>query len=424
MIAELTTIALALIAGFALALLIDRRAAGALLAGEALLFGLALCGLLLVIVPWSRTMFLLTLAIITTALYAVAVRAKRTPDERSTQHTALSTVLNVATCALLLGYALFATAAPLWEFDFLVDWGLKARAFFHAGGIDWRFLEAAWYRGTHPDYPPLLPLIFDVISVLRGSWTDRYLGLTHVAFAGAMLLIVYRLAVEELRSDLPAAFIALAMLPLAASPWIGIAEAPFAAYATASLLLIRKGSIAPGAVMLGLAALTKNEGAALIVAVALALLMTRRMRDVPRLWPAILLPLPWWIARGMHHLATDVTSGDAFARIVQHATDATLVHAIASYSLGKPLFWIGLVAGIAVTFRRLERFVVTALAIQLVFYIGAYLATPHDVGWHVQWSWERLISHLTPAITFLVLMELLGTSVGRLFDRLKRGPYI
>ena len=405
--APLLFVLIALVAGFPLALFVDRNAAGARLAGESLLLGIALSSAILMFVPWTRAAYIAILAVIAALLFAIALRTNRDPEELRTQDSGLRTLFNVATVALLIGYALFATAGPVWEFDFLSDWGLKAREFFNAGHIDWTFLESAWYRSTHPDYPPLLPLAFDAVSVLRGFWSDEALGLLNVAFAAGLLLAIYRFAIEDLRSTLPASFITFAMVPLAATPWIGLAEAPFVAYATAGLLLMRKNATA-GAVMLGCAAFTKNEGASLIVAAAIALIVVHRARDLWRLWPAVAIPLPWWIMKSLHHLQTDITSGDVLTRVMQHATDPEVLRALTSYSLGKPLFWIGLVAGVALTFRRLDRFVLTALALQLTFYVGAYLATPHDVAWHVQWSWERLIAHLTPSLAFVVLTSLLS----------------
>ena len=38
------------------------------------------------------------------------------------------------------------------------DFGLKARTFWEVRGIDWAFLESAFHRNIHPDYPPLVPL--------------------------------------------------------------------------------------------------------------------------------------------------------------------------------------------------------------------------------------------------------------------------
>ena len=157
--------------------------------------------------------------------------------------------------------------------------GFKARTFFAAGGIDWHFLEHPFHYDVHPDYPPLLPLAFDVFAVMRGSWNDATLGLLSVAFAVALLLVVNRIAREETESSITAAAITAAMVPFACSPWIGLAEGPLLAYATTGMLLIRRGSMAAGAVMLGLAASTKNEGLTLIVATAIALVAARRARD-------------------------------------------------------------------------------------------------------------------------------------------------
>ena len=77
---------------------------------------------------------------------------------------------------------------------------------------------------VHPDYPLLLPLTYDVIAVLRNGWNDAHLGIVHVAFAAALLLVFHGSALDETRSRIAAAFIAIALVPLAATPWIGMAE--------------------------------------------------------------------------------------------------------------------------------------------------------------------------------------------------------
>jgi len=100
------------------------------------------------------------------------------------------------------------------------------------------------------------------------------------------------------------------------------------------------------------------------------------------------------------------------ARVIAHLRDPRpILAAIASVSLGKPLFWIALAAGIVIASRTLvtrERFVIVTLLVQFVCYLGAYIATPYDVAWHVTWSWERLVAHLTPALTFVVLLALVA----------------
>ena len=407
MIPELIAIALAVAIGFALAARLDPD--GPLL-GESILLGFGACaGLLFLLsllhLPWNRwwIVALGVAAAVSVVLMRRQAAALRRPPP----------ILVIAAIPLL-GYALFATAAPLWEFDFLSDWGLKGRVFWIARGIDWQFLEQATYRATHPDYPPLVPLCFDFFALVRGAWNDQALGLINVAFAAALLLIVHRIALEETLSPLAAAAVTFAMVPMAAVPWIGIGEGPFVAYATAGLLLMRR-NVTAAAVMLGLAAFTKNEGLTLIVAAAIALALAGRRRDVIQLWPAIAIPAPWLIARALHHLPTDIVTAGVLGRIAERlANPAPLVQALQQASLGKHLLWIGLLLGIVIAARVLwvrERFVLIALALQLVFYVVAYLATPHDIAWHVRWSWDRLVWHLVPALTAVVLTSLAKLAV-------------
>ncbi|HEX3579893.1 MAG TPA: hypothetical protein VHY33_15125 [Thermoanaerobaculia bacterium] len=404
MIAELSFIALALAIGIPLALRLSAPPREPFSrAGEGMLIGIGICAATLVLLPWSRWL------VIAVILLIAAIAWTRSAAEPPRSYGAILVL------ALLLGYALYATVAPPPEYDYLTNWGFKAKAFFEIRAIDWRLLESPPDSSVHADYPLLLPLTYDFIGVLRNGWNDAHLGVVHVAFAAALLLIIHASSLQETHSRLAAAFIAIALIPLAATPWIGLAEGPFIAYATASLLAIRRGDVILGAVLLGLAASTKNEGLALIVAVAIGLLCAGRKRDVLRLWPALAIAMPWLIARLALRLPTDIATDGVIARMIEHARDpAGFVAALASFHLGKPLYWIGLAAGMAITFRTIitrERFVLIALLVQFVSYLGAYLATPFGVLWHVTWSWERLVAHLTPALTYVVLVQLVGTVV-------------
>ncbi|HXH38958.1 MAG TPA: hypothetical protein VNN08_10045 [Thermoanaerobaculia bacterium] len=411
MIAELIAIGLALAAGVPLARLLDRDGPASRLIGEGVLLGIGVCAALLCVMPWSRGMMILPQLVIAggAAWGGRAVRAEDRAPRYEMRWGAL--VFYAITITALIGYALFATLAPSPEFDYLADWGFKARAFFEIRSIDWQLLIRAGARDTHPDYPLLLPLTYDFIAILRNGWSDAHLGVVHVAFAAALLLVIHGTALEETRSRVAAAFLTAALVPLAATPWMGIAEGPFIAYATAALLLLRSGKVTIGAILLGLAASTKNEGLTLIAAAALGLVCARRAREVIRLWPAIVIPMPWLMARLFHRLPTDIATGGVITRVVAHLRNPRpILAAISSASLGKPLFWIALAAGIVIASRTLatrERFVVSALLVQFAFYLGAYAATPYDVAWHVTWSWERLVAHLTPALTFVVLQALL-----------------
>jgi hypothetical protein len=402
MIAELAAVVLALAVGVPLARMLDRDGPASRVIGEGLLLGIGVCAALLCVVLWSRGI----LVVLLVTIAAVAAQRSWVLRERSATSVSLhwgALAFYAIAIIAMIGYALFATLAPSPEFDYLAAWGFKARAFFEVRSIDWQLLVHASARDTHPDYPLLLPLTYDFIAVLRNGWNDAHLGAVHVAFAAAL---------EETRSRLAAAFITAALVPLAATPWMGIGEGPFIAYATAALLLIRRGNVAIGAILLGLAASTKNEGLTLIAAAALGLVCARRAREVIRLWPAVVIPMPWLVARLFHRLPTDIVTGSVITRVVAHLRDPwPILAALSSASLGKPLFWIALAAGIVIASRTLatrERFVIITLLTQFACYLGAYAATPYDVAWHVTWSWERLVGHLTPTLTFVVLLALVA----------------
>jgi hypothetical protein len=424
-IAAVVGLAGALILGLSLASMLDPDAKGGRWVGGAMMLGVGACSVImlalsLVGIPWSRPILALSWVAVTAAAMWSARRlfhGRTAVRPAETNWAALA--LWVVIAVVFAGYARLATAAPLWEFDFLGNWGLKARAFWEAGGIDWKFLQYPYHRALHPGYPPLLPLFFDFIAAIGGEWEGRWIGLVNVALAAAAVLFYGRIVREESGNGLAAAFGALIFVSLAASPWIGIADGPFVAFATAGLLLIRgKGrSVTAGAVFTGLAALTKNEGLTLIVAAALALVVAGRRRDVVRLWPAALIAAPWLVLKSVYGLGTDLTTGDVLARVRWHfANLETLVDPLVSYSLGRPLFWVGLLLGVVVVapiLWRRERFVLTAVVLQALFYLAAYLASPHDLDWHVRWSWERLVTHLKAPLAAVVVLQLLLVVVRR-----------
>jgi hypothetical protein len=238
--------------------------------------------------------------------------------------------------------------------------------------------------------------------------------LVNVGF-GLSALLVLRAFIDDEIASLPVRSLAtLALAWTALSPWIGLAEVALVAYGTSGLLFVRRGETLRGAVLLGLAASCKNEGLTLIVAAAAALVIAGRMRDVMRLWPAGAIAAPWLVLRSAHQLQTDLTTGAIGTRVVQHLADAgSILRAMQAYSLGKPLFWTAVVTALLLGVRRLgrERFLAAAIVIQLLFFVAAYLITPHDVTWHVRWSWERVVTQLAAAIGFLAVV-----SIGSLLD--------
>jgi hypothetical protein len=400
------------------------------------LFGLSAAG-----IRWSLPIVAASLLLLTGVAISGVVRrsalAHAPMVSRSVEGKVWHAIpFDLLTLTMLTGFGLFATLAPLSEWDFWAIWGLKARVFFEAGGIDWRFLESPLYGFSHSDYPLLLPLNFDFVALLNSGWNDRWLGFMFLAFAASFLL----LARELLLDDLPYGYAALGtfiMASAACSQFVGLAETPLVVLSAAGVLLMRRGlrdgdrhSFRNGAVLLGLAGCCKNEGLAMIasVAIALAVVERRQLRRFAQFWPALVIPLPWLVMRAIHDLPTDLAGGPVVQRALArlptlHLLLLTLVNRIAYRE-----FWISLLAAwVVVAFGqtilrksksedsfvgRVDLFVIVAMAIQMAFYIASYAVTPNDLGWHIATSWSRVSEQVAAPLTYVTVVML-----GRMMHR-------
>ena len=425
MMAVIVAILSLTLAGVPVTLAIDRRARGPLLLGISFLYGSALVffvmlALSIVHVPWTLVTVAVGMLLSCLVAWLLRVFLPQQPSKPATQQPSNPRPhwLDIASAVTIAGYALFATVAPPWEWDFWVIWGLKGRVFFEHRGIDWRFLESHWNVFVHPDYPLLVSLDFDFVALLNGAWNDRWLGALFVAWAVALLLIVRDLAARE-ATVLPAAMVTFAVATFAVSRFVGLAEGPLIAFGAAGVLFLRRALQSDdsaawrhGALLLGCAANVKNEGLALLVAVLIALVLVRA-RDTLRLWPAIVLAAPWLILRATHSLPTDilapdVATGSILSRIVNRLPRTVEIFTLLARLLYEPWFWVALLAGVLVVpaVVRREPFVLLVTAIQLVFYVGSYYATPHNVRWHIATSWWRLADQIALPITFVVVLTL------------------
>lgn len=423
MTAAVVAILSLIVLGLPLSLAIDRRARGALLLGTAFLYGSGLIFFVLLALSVARvrwTILTVTIAVLVVWLLSAGIVFRSNPPQQTSRPTAQLHWLDIPTLVTLIGYALYATIAPLWEWDFWAIWGLKARVFFEHGGVDWTFLESPWNTFSHPDYPLLVPLNFDFVTLLNGRWDDRWIGLLFTAWAAALLLIVRHLAARE-TTVVPAALTALTVASLAVSRYVGLAEGPLIAFGAAGVLFVRHGlqnddviAWRHGAILLGLAANVKNEGIALCVSVTVALLLVRP-RAVVKLWPAAVVAAPWLILRATHVLPTDIVTGSAMSRILYRLPYTAEILMFLVRRLYEPWFWVAVLTGVVIVpaaMRRREAFVLLVTAVQLGFYIGSYYATPHDARWHVATSWSRLTDQIALPITVVVVLALAKYAAG------------
>lgn len=413
MIAALVTAALALAAGvpIAMALPAPNRKIDLRFIGEALMLGVAAQAAVLFIlamlgIRWSATLAVGGLAAVAAA--AAIIAARRGPWTLARPRLSL---IDLVTLVLIAGYTRFATLAPTVEIDFVGIWGLKAREFFVAHGIDWWFLSQPFNSYAHVDYPLLVPLAYDFQWLIGGGWNDRWAGLL-TAVCGLATLLVLRGVLEEEERGWVVPVATLVLMPMAFSPYIAIAEGPLIAFATAAMLRARDGDVLRAGVLLGLAASCKNEGITLLAAVAIGLIVAGAARLVPRLWPALVIAVPWLVIRHLHGLQTDLTESGIVQRTLMHLRDPLpMLRTMEQYPAGRLLFWVGVGSALLIGARRVvreERFLATALLVQFAAFIAAYVITPHDVSWHVRWSWERVVMQLAAPLGFLAVVVLFG----------------
>jgi len=420
MIAVIATVIGMTVIGLPVTLAIDRDVRRGALVGLSFLYGGGAVYLVMLLLPWRLPLIVLTLLAISAIAWSIA---RRSHSERAAEAggatpvspalRVLSAIADALTLLTLAGYAFFATLARPWEWDFAAVWGLKARVFFEHGGIDWRFLESRWNDFQHSEYPLLLPFHFDFVALLSGGWNDRWLGLLFVAYAGALVLIVREMTARELPSPFPA-LITLVMAGLACTRYVGMAEGPFIAFATAAILLLRSGRFVHAAMLFGFAATSKQEGLTLLMAAVAALVVARRWRDAVRLWPAAVIAAPWWIFVFEHHLRSYLaTSGVLDRAITRLAQSWDFAMFLFTWTPDGKL-WIVILVAILVARgvdRRREAPYLLLLALQVAAILFAYLTTPYGVQWHIATSWPRLERQIIPAATWLALLLLAKTFV-------------
>jgi len=400
--------------GIPLVLAVDRNASPLRLLGLAFLYGtgaiyFVLLALSVLHIRWS--LLSVTIAALLCGGQALLPVLGRRHGGQARVPVLHVHVFDLAALIAPAALACYATIAPLWEWDFWAIWGLKARVFLEAGGIDWRFLESRWNTFAHPDYPLLVPFAYDFAALVGGGWSDRWLGLLFVAWALAFLLVARDLAALE-TTPVKAALIVFALSWLAVSRYVGLAEGALVAFIGAGVFFVRRALLANddaawrhGAILLGLAACTKNEGLAMLASVAIAIAIVD-VRSLRRLWPAAAIALPWLVLRALHDLPTDVVSGSLALRFAARASEAGAIFRLLIANLHDPWLWAALLLGLLLIPRRRERFVLLAVTFQILFYIGAYFVTPHDPAWHIATSWPRLTMQIVAPLAYAVMVQL------------------
>lgn len=410
------------------------RAVDGLLAGLVILH-LLLVGLDLAGIPWRRRTLAAAVVLALGLLVATRrLRRQRRGPARQRPPVPLGWGDGVALVAVtaLAGAALHRRIAIP---DLVYHWGIKARRYLLAGGVDRDFLADPLRPVPHPDYPDLLPSLYAATGHLRGFFDEVSMLLWSAVFL-VLVAAFARRALERggarggwLQSGVALVALVGAMFTVAydlaggADPLVALALV-----AALPHLLRTEGSAADpsgpahGDLRVGLAAAlaagAKIEGVALAAVLVAARLwaeppegtgsalprLRRVLRRLPRLTlPALAVTTPWLVACLRHGLfqATNTGSWDpARLSLVVPAVGRALAtpewHGFAWLLLTLPLLLL----------RRRLRPAAAVLLLQLALYLAAYLTAPVDTRFYVLSSLPRLLAHLVPAALVLVVLEL------------------
>jgi len=362
---------------------------------------------------WSLPIVLVGLAVVAGVTVPFARRAMTGVRMRPVAHP-VAFVADAVTLVSVAGYSLFATVARPWEWDFWAIWGLKAKEFHLAHGVSFEFLGRPDNFFAHPDYPPLVPLVYDFVALIEGKWDDRWMGAVTVAFAVAMLLVVREELERQSGSPLLGAFGTLAISGVACCAWVGLGEGPLVALSASGLLIMSRGlrddsarAIVAGSVLLALSGLAKNEGVSFVVAAIVMTLIFERRRWRLVALPAAALIAPWLVARVAIAATTDVFEGGFAGRAAERLSDPIgFVSTLAGGMFERPELWLILALLLALhpAAARRERFLLGVAGLQALSYVAVYAGTLNDLASHVQSSLGRVTSHLAPLAVIVAVL--------------------
>lgn len=271
-------------------------------------------------------------------------------------------------------------------------WNLRAKMVYGHG------LEAFTWpveAGSHPDYPPLLPLVVAIGWHLFGMSLWVPIALQAVILILPLILIRFPWWVITL--------LIVTLTPFAASQTADLALGISLLAASAAYYVRRSEWVG---IALGVGVLLKNEG----LLIALSMLLVWMVVERRIVWRALLTWVPFvvilllfkhWVG-----IPNDIVGEkEMFARLMEVERYAFVAGKLLS---GLLLFNAGvipvLLIGSAICRRTVspDRIILLTLAMVWAGYYLVYVITPYDMDWHIRTSYGRLLVHLFPTLAFVL----------------------
>ena len=347
--------------------------------------------------------------------------------------------LVLAAAALLLGLGVLTAAVvamrePFALNDYAAIWGLKARALSRSLSLDSLFRMDPDGSFSHPEYPPLWPLLLAAASAALRRYDDLVVTPLWPALTLSASLLAVR-AARSMRVAAPLALLAGAAVSLLPywRRYPGYAEGLLVVFVLGALAQLWRFDEESGAgvriaIFLTLAAWTKPEGLVAALAAAVVLVFARRAGAalLVALLAVLFAAAPWALV--VSRLAPKRPPTDFALSSFSVASLAGALGALASEA-APHVGWAAaaaLLLALAPATRRARRPVLAWCGLYAGMLIGSFVFTRLSPAWHVRWSWDRL-AFIPIAVLLPVLAEALAECVGgkaspRLFEDLPRRP--
>ncbi len=335
----------------------------------------------------------------------------------------------------ILTLGLMALQSPYGGEDALSIWNLRARVLLKGQGT---WLQDLTTLGQHSDYPLLLPSLVARAWSYYGSsnWWIPFLVQGLFLYAGILCLTALITNLRSARLGLLAGC-ALLGTPFFLRESAGLqADVAVAYFLLSALALIclkesrypdRSGPEAAAGLMAVLAAWTKNEGILFIVVLpAVRMLMQYRRSGLKAALHSLsllamgMLPVLALLLYFKLHIAPDndlVAGQNISATLSRISTPSRYVQISTAFFKGMlaigrwqiyPLLLAVYMAVTGITRRPAARYLgLTVLAVVLAMlggYFCVYLATPHDLHWHLRTALHRLLLQVWPATLLVVFL--------------------
>lgn len=366
------------------------------------------------------------------------------PDPATWRGLPLAVRLMVAGLLLLtfvgVGQAVFSGwIRPTFQFDAITRWMFKAKVLFIDGTLRGPFSTDAAFGFTHQRYPPLVSHVANLPCMLSRpfgmvGFDDRLASAIFPWYAVALVGVVYgalRRRVGPLAGALGAAWIAnlpllayVILPPPGAGAASALADVPLSLFVAGAAFALadavdgtRHRAHLELGLLLGFAALTKNEGLPLVAAAGVALLIAaprarwRRAFAVCAIaalifvvaWGRVAARLPAYDEDYLGQLNADaVSAGLSRLPMILAAFGSELAGNVPSWNLTWWCLGALLVAGGRRLSRPAHRAVAVMLLLQLGSYVFAYMIT----------RWTSPAAELQPGDD--PLTYLLSLTLGRL----------